>query len=430
MRIESFIGLRFLRSTRQDRSLSIITWISMVGVMLGVTALVVTISVMNGFRANLFKAVTGTQPHARIVSTQGPMLPDVRAKLEARLLAQADVIAVAPYISRQAFIRFGDTYRVAILRGIDPQREGQVTGLSTFLRDGLAVPFHETDEGPMSTDLLHRLAMPDRGVRAGIFLGAPLARALAVDVGDIVDVVSPVKRITPIGEIPLIKRFRLAAIFNTGIGGTDEVLAYVHYRLAQRLFRAGEGLDGVAVRLTDPENIDREALMAAFSPRDASALTVITWMDENRNIFQVMKLEKLGLFLILTLIIVVAFFNIISSLVMLVVEKSGGIAILKAIGATDAMIRRIFFMQGFWIGTVGTVAGVGLGLAMCWALSTFDIIHLPPGVYPIATRLPVLVQWSDLAAITASSFVICLTVTLFPATRAARVQPVENLRFE
>ena len=428
MRIETFIGLRFLRSARQDRSLSIITWISMVGVMLGVTALVVTISVMNGFRANLFHAVTGTQPHARIAPAEGTIGPAARERLQEALAAHPAVEAVGPYFSRQVFLRVGDTYRAAILRGIDSAAEARVTRLSHFLRDAVSLPFLEGEPGG---ELLARIDRPRReGGPAGIILGSPLARALAVDTGDRVDVISPVKRMTPIGQVPLIKRFRVAAVFETGIGGTDDILAFVDLGLAQRLFRAGDVVDGLALRMADAEEIDAADLVARLPGGASGGWRVITWMDENRNVFQVMKLEKLGLFLILTLIIVVAFFNIISSLVMLVLEKTRGIAILKAVGATDAMVRRIFFMQGFWIGTVGTCTGVGLGLSACWALATFDLIRLPPGVYPVVTRLPVLVQWPDLTVIASASFLICLTVTLLPASRAARIRPVENLRFE
>jgi lipoprotein-releasing system permease protein len=225
--------------------------------------------------------------------------------------------------------------------------------------------------------------------------------------------------------MPLMKKVRVVAVFETGIGGTDEVLAFVEVSLAQKLFRLDGQVDALALRLADPEAIDAAALERAFP-----GYAVRTWAEENRNVFQVMKLEKLGLFLILTLIIVVAFFNIISSLVTQVIEKRKGIAILKTLGATNGTIRRIFFMQGFWIGTLGTFAGLTLGLATCWVLANFDLIRLPPGVYPVSSRLPVRVEWFDLLAITASSFLICISVTLYPATRAAQVEPVQNLRNE
>jgi len=216
----------------------------------------------------------------------------------------------------------------------------------------------------------------------------------------------------------------LVGTFETGISGTDEVLGYVNRRLAALLYRAGDAVDGLSVRLADPFSVDGEAFRAALP-----GYRVRTWREDNRNVFQVMRLEKLGIFLVLTLIILVAFFNIISSLIMLVLEKRRSIAILKSMGATDGLMRRVFFLQGLWIGILGTVSGLLLGLAACWALGTFDILRLPPGVYPLSTRLPVLVEWSDLALITGSSFLICLAVTLYPATRAARERPVASLRF-
>jgi lipoprotein-releasing system permease protein len=424
MRIESYIGLRFLRSVRQDRSISFITWVSMVGVMLGVTALIVTISVMNGFRQNLFKAVTGTQPHARLAPREGLLGAPAQAQLERWLAEFPGVVATAPYFSRQAFLHAHEEFRAAILRGIDAAREREVSQLAAFLRpSALYRSTDSTDEPGQYPQLLGQIER--NGGLSGVILGAQLARALALEVGDTLEIISPVQRLTPIGPVPLMKKVRVAAVFETGIGGTDEVLAFVDVGLAQKLFRLDGQVDALALRVADPEAIDAAALERAFP-----GYAVRTWAEENRNVFQVMKLEKLGLFLILTLIIVVAFFNIISSLVTQVIEKKKGIAILKTLGATDGTIRRIFFMQGFWIGTLGTFAGLTLGLATCWVLANFDLIRLPTGVYPVSSRLPVRVEWFDLLAITASSFLICISVTLYPATRAAQVEPVQNLRNE
>jgi lipoprotein-releasing system permease protein len=425
LRVESFIGLRFLRAKRQSRAVSVITWISMVGVMLGVMALIVTISVMNGFRENLFIAVTGTTAHLRVFPEQGLLLPEAREALERKLTRAGGVAAVGPIISRQAFLAIGEEYRAVILRGIDPGREARLTELGRFLRG--KSPFSEQwDEEQTPGEVLAALAYPPpRGRRAGIILGAPLARSLGLLPGEEVRLISTEQRLTPIGPIPLMKQFQLVGTFDTGLSGNDEILALVDYRVAQRLYRMGGAVDGLAARMDDPQSIRPAALERALPGH-----RVVPWSEENKNIFQVMRLEKLGLFLILTLIIVVSFFNIISSLIMLVLEKRKGIAILKTIGATDGMVRRVFFMQGVWIGTIGTLGGIALGLGLCWVLATYDLVRFPEGVFPLTSRLPVRVDWLDVLIITACSFAICMLVTLYPATRAARIHPVENLRYE
>jgi len=426
VRLSSFIGLRFLRSPRQTRSISVITWISGLGVMLGVTALIIAISVMNGFRENMVLAVTGTVPHARVVPESGALSREASSALRARLEALPEVRAVAPYFSRQAFLRVGKEFRAIVLRGIEPESEIQVTELGRFLRDRVA-PLTELSDRVSAPplEILRALQPAANTQSAGIVLGYSLARGLSLRQGDEVEVVSPVQRMTPIGPIPLIKRFHVVGVLETGVGGTDEVVAYVAHSLAARLFRLGDSTAGLAVRLASPD-VDTLGLSRAAG----AGLRVTGWADDNRNLFQVMRLEKVGVFLILTLIIIVSFFNIISSLVMLVLEKRRAIAVLMSLGAGRGLIRELFFMQGVWIGILGTLAGLSLGLAGCWVLGTFNLVPLPKGVFPLATRLPVRVDWEDLALITGASFTICLLVTLYPANRAARTDPVVNLRNE
>ena len=425
MRLETFVGLRFLRAKRQHRTISIITWISMGGVMLGVTALIVTISVMNGFRHSMFLGVMGTSAHLRVEPARGEWMgPDAQKQIEQALQGLDGVEATAPYFSRPALLAFGEEYRAVLLRGIDPVQEAFVGLLADHItRDPFAM---EDTPAPTSDGPLDTIAYPPpAGQRSGILLGASLASGLGVLPGDEVRLISPVQRMTPIGAVPLIKAFRVAGIFATGISGTDDVTAFVDLSIAQRLYRAGNNTNGVAVRMADPHAIPRQALLEA-----APESRLVLWSDENKNIFQVMRLEKVGVFLILTLIILVSFFNIIGSLIMLVLEKRKAIAVLMTLGLTESTVRRIFFYQGIWIGVVGTLGGLALGLTICWALATFDIITLPPGVFPTVNRLPVSVEVSDLVTITAASFIICALVTLYPATRATRVRPVDNLRYE
>ncbi len=425
MRISSFIGLRFLRSPRQARSISVVTWISGVGVMLGVTALIVSISVMNGFREKFFLSITGTMAHVRVTPDKGSFSgPDGAALLDA-LLGVGGVKAAAPYFSRQVFLRAGSEIRAVLLRGIDPGPETRVSELQRFV----SAPLPDPDAAPPT--LARLLEYPPRpGERVGIVLGRPLADALGLGAGDSVEVISTVQRITPIGPVPLIKRFRLAGVLETGMGAIDEVTAYVHLGIASRLHRAAKSSGGYSLRVADSEDIPLAAIRRAAENTVGENLRVVTWSEENKNLFQVMRLEKLGMFIVLTLIIVVGFFNIISSLIMLVLEKRKAIAVLMSMGASNKMVRRIFFMQGVWIGAVGTLAGLSLGLLICWAVATFDLVPLPPGVFPLARHLPVRVDFEDVALITACSFAICLLVTLYPASAAARTNPIENLRNE
>jgi lipoprotein-releasing system permease protein len=421
MRIDALIALRFLRSPRQDRTVSIVTWVSLVGVMLGVTALIVTVSVLNGFRDNLFRSVLATSPHV-VIQAPGRFLPaEELARLEAKVAALPGVKAQSPRLSRQAFITDGATYRAVLLNGIDPALEPAVSDLDHYVRGQLS------EEAPpeASRDVLAALADPPPGRRSGMVLGESLARTLGVIVGDELRVVSTVQRLTPVGPVPLMKTFQVVGVFATGVGGTDEVAAFISLDTARLLYRMPEAAGALGVRVRDPHDIDLAAFREALPEYQ-----VESWSTANRNVFQVMRLEKLGIFLILSLIIVVGFFNIIASLVMLVLEKRKAVATLKALGASNGLIRRIFFMQGVWIGALGTLAGLSLGLLGCWVLATFDIIRLPAGVFPLLTRLPVLVDPLDLALITGTSFLICMIVTVYPATRAARVNPVENLRYE
>ena len=429
MRYETFIGKRYLFSPRQDRSISVITWISIGGVALGVVALIVSTSVMNGFRTNLRNAVTGSLPHITIFAWDDAMVN--YSGLQKRLDAHPEVNGVAPYIFKQALLTGRIKPKGALLRGIDPQQEANVTRIASYLRDEVyGFTPSPKDQELISTRLLERLSHPEarkKRLKDGIILGAKLARQLEAEVGGSVKLVSSEQRLTPIGDVPRIKKLEVIGIFESGISGYDEVLAFIDYRLLQKIYRMQNKITGLGVRISDPENAPDIADELADLSED---YIVGNWADENKSIFQVMKIEKIGLFLILSLIIVVAAFNIISSLIMLVLEKSREIAILKALGAKDSGIRRIFFFQGLVIGSLGTLGGVLVGLAICWILMSFDIIDIPPGVYPGGNRIPVLIDWFDVALATVASFTICILVTLYPASKASRLNPVDPLRYE
>ena len=396
---------------------------------MGVVALIVSTSVMNGFRTNLRDAVTGSLPHITVFAWDDAM--QNYSGLQKRLTEHPEVEGVAPYIFKQALLTGRKQPKGALLRGIDPQQETEVTKISSFLRDEVYgfTPSPEK-QALISARLLKRLSHPEarsKRLKDGIILGAKLARQLEANVGDSVKLVSSEQRMTPIGDVPRIKKLEVIGIFESGISGYDEVLAFIDYRLLQKIYRMGNHITGLGVSISDPENAPEISLELAELSED---YIVGNWADENKSIFQVMKLEKIGLFLILSLIIVVAAFNIISSLIMLVLEKSREIAILKALGAKDSGIRKIFFFQGLVIGSLGTIGGVLVGLAICWALMTFEIIDIPAGVYPGGNRIPVLIDWLDVALATVASFTICILVTLYPATKASRLNPVDPLRYE
>ena len=429
MGYETFIAKRYLLSPRSDRSISVITWISISGVALGVVALIVSTSVMNGFRTNLMNAVTGSLPHITVFSWDDSMTNI--DELQKNLLSHPKVRGVSPYIFKQTMLTGRKQPKGALLRGIDPMSESHVTNIGMFLREGVYgfSPSPEKQKG-ISKRILKRLSnsnVQKKKLKDGIILGAKLAKQLEIDVGEFVKLISSEKRMTPIGDVPRVKKLEVIGIFESGISGYDEVLAFIDYRLLQKIFLMKNQITGLGIRISNPENSPEVAKELGKFSED---YIVGNWADENKSLFQVMKLEKLGLFLILSLIIVVAAFNIISSLIMLVLEKSREIAILKALGVNDNGIRKIFFYQGLVIGSLGTFVGVILGLLICWVIMTFEIIDIPPGVYPGGNKIPVLIDWYDVALATFASFAICILVTLYPATKASRLNPVDPLRYE
>jgi lipoprotein-releasing system permease protein len=303
-----------------------------------------------------------------------------------------------------------------MLRGIDPGRIDQVSAIGASVREGSMAALGEPPQVVEGDQL-----------RPGIVLGRELARTLGVFLGDEVSVVSPTGDPSPLGGIiPKIRLFRVVGIFQTGMYEYDTTLAYVSLSAAQAFFGMGEAVTGVAVKLRRfyraPEVADRleAALGPPYRARD--------WIDMNRNLFSALKLEKVTMFLILTLIVLVAAFNIVAGLIMMVVEKGGEVAILQSMGATLPFIRRIFLWQGMTIGLLGTTAGLSIGLALCTVLANWHFIQLPGDVYYFTT-LPVEIRWQDFARVTSASVLLCLLATLFPSWQAARHDPVAALRY-
>ena len=389
---EFFVSIRYLTAKRRERFISLISFISILGVTIGVAALIVVISVMSGFDEELKERIIGINSHIVIEPAQGIYNPGT---VVSRIKGIEHVVSGSSYVHGQAMLRVSDTVTGVILRGIEPKEEVGVTKISSYLVKG------SLDFG-----------------KDGIVLGSELAVRLGLGVGDKVSVISPVyekgQELTVVG------------IFASGMYDYDANLAYADIAKAQDLFGVKDLASGISVKVDDAFNVNsvKDAIAEALP-----GYTVRTWMDSNRNLLAALKLEKTVMFLILALIVLVACFNIASTLIMTVLEKTKDIGILKAIGATKFGIMKVFAVQGGIIGSAGTILGAGFGIALCWLLKTFKFIQLPKDIYYI-DRLPVRMEWNEISVIVASSLAISLLATLYPSLKASRLDPVEALRYE
>jgi lipoprotein-releasing system permease protein len=405
---EWFIGARYLRSRQPTAFISLITLLSVAGVTVGVMALIVVIAVMAGFESDLKGRMLSILPHLKVTADSGN-LADHRAVAE-RVRSAAGVEAAGPYVESQVMIRGEFGGAGAQLKGVAPDH---VLGDGPLAAIQALADSPETDSG--------------RADRPGLVLGAELARAIGVAEGDSVYLISPRGALSPIGHIPAMRRFRVAGLFRSGMYEYDGALAFARMEAVQGLLRMGGRATGVEAWMADPDRAPaaRDRLAAALGPD----VRVRDWTGMNRSFFGALRLEKAAMFVILTLIVLVAAFNIANSLAMTVMEKTRDIAILKAMGATDRSIRRIFMFKGLAIGLVGTALGGALGVLLCWALRSTEFIQLPADVYYLTT-IPVRLAGWDVAAIGAAALLICLLATLLPARQAARLNPVEAFRYE
>ncbi len=413
MSFELFIGGRYLRARPKHAFISLITILSIAGVIVGVMALIVVIAVMTGAESDFRSRILGVEPHV-ILMRHGGAFADYHQVIQT--VKNIDGIEFAsPFIYQQVMLRSSANVSGAVLRGIDP----------TFIE-----PETKSQNTAFLQKILPKLSQEtgDRKntVPAGIVLGKELARILGVVEGDPVYIISPRGMISPIGYVPAMKRFKLIGIFESGFYEYDQSLAYIHIREAQKLLRMGDTVTGVAIRVKDiyRANILSETIMAKLGfpywARD--------WMQMNRNLFSALKLEKKAMFVILTLIVLVAAFNIAGSLIMMVMQKTKDIAILKAMGATNESIKKIFIFNGMVIGSIGTVIGVCLGFILCALLKRYKFIQLPGDVYYFTT-LPVQLEYLDVFLIVSATMLICFLATLYPARQAAKLNPVEAIRY-
>lgn len=410
---ELLIGRRYVRSSRANRFLSFISVISMVGVAIGVAVLIVVLSVMNGFEHELRNRILSLTSHATI-SAFGAGLSDWQGT--ANLAREhPEVLAAAPYIEEQALLIAGDRSSGAALTGVLPEQEARVSDVASKMVSG---SFAALEPG-----------------RFGIVLGAELAKALGVGLGDRVLVVTSRGRVTPVGVVPIWRSFRVVGTFAAGMYEFDRNLAYVHMADAGKVYRMGDHASGLRLKLADMFQAPR--VVREIDQALGGGYFVDDWTRRHANFFQSIQLAKSMLFFILLLVVAVAAFNIVSTLVMVVKDKQADIAILRTIGAGPRNILAIFMTQGTFIGIIGTLAGVLLGVTIAFNLQelvhalerALDTQFLDASVY-FMSDLPALVQWRDVARISATAFGLCLLSTLYPSWRAARTQPAQALRHE
>lgn len=410
---ELFVGLRYTRAKRRNHFISFISLVSMLGIALGIAALVTVMSVMNGFEREIRSRILGVASHVQALAFDGAMA-DWRT-VAAQAKANPEVVAAAPFVAAQGLLSSGSQVRGVFVRGILPDLEDGVADIGRHMRGGSLA------------DL--------RPGEFAIILGADLARGLRVQAGDRVTLIAPQGQVTPAGLVPRLKQFRVAGIFSVGHYEYDSGMALVRMEDAQALYRMGEAASGVRLKLADLYAAPRVARELARTIGADAYLT--DWTQQNATYFRAIQIEKRMMFIILTLIIAVAAFNLVSTLVMVVTDKHPDIAILRTLGASPAAVMKIFMVQGTLIGVIGTALGVVLGVVLSLNIDVvvpaieraFDFQILSREVYYIS-ELPSQLDWRDVWTVAAVALGLSFLATLYPSWRAARVNPAEALRYE
>lgn len=409
MSFELYIAKRYLLARQKQAFISVISLISILGVGLGVASLIVVVGVMNGFSIELRDKILGINAHM-VAAVAGGSLHDYRDDMR-KAEAVPGVLGATPFVYTEVMLSSPRGVKGVVLRGLDPVSAGKV----------LALP------GEMTVGKLEDLTAP--GLFPGIIVGRELADRLGLGVGDTLNLMSPAGKESAAGFTPKVKTFTICGLFKTGMYEYDSTLAYVAIPAAQELLGFKRDIvTGLELKVADVDAVDK----LSAKVREAMGgppVYVRTWIDMNGNLFKALHLEKTAMFVILVMIVLVGSFSIITTLVMLVMEKTRDIAILMSMGATAKNIRNIFMLQGTIIGFVGTALGYGLGLAVALALEKYQFIKIPGDVYPM-DHLPVRLDWPDLAVIGITALALCFLATLYPARQASRLEPAEALRHD
>jgi lipoprotein-releasing system permease protein len=413
---ELILGWRYTRAGRASRRngfISFISGVSMLGIALGVAALIIVLSVMNGFQKEVRDRMLGVISHIEVFAPGGSALPDLAQTL-AEVRQNPQVVGAAPFIAAQALLARGEDMKGVLVRGIDPALEGNVTDLAAQLKESV---FPKLISGEF-----------------GVVLGGELARAMGVRTGDTVTLIAPSGQVTPAGVVPRLKQMTVVGTFDSGHFEFDSALVLMHQDDAGRIFRL-EGPTGIRVKL---QNLHLARQVATQLVGSLSGdLLVRDWTRQNRTWFAAVQLEKRMMFIILTLIVAVAAFNLVSTLVMTVTDKRADIAILRTLGASPASIMGVFMVQGAMVGVIGTLSGLALGLGVAFNIDVIvpalerllNASFLPRDIYLIS-RMPSEPQYADIMPIAVISLVLAFLATLYPSWRASRVNPAEALRYE
>jgi lipoprotein-releasing system permease protein len=406
---EIFVSLRYLKTKKRYGTISLNTFISIAGVVIGVATSIITLAVMTGFQGYFRDKILSAMPHIVVLEFTGAGVKDQRA-LQEKVERVPHVTATTPFIYAQSMVTTRERMQGVVVRGIDPVTEANVTDLAKNMVAGTLQDLHAGN-----------------GILPGIIMGEDLARKLGASIGDPITMVNPLGEETPLGMVPKMKKFEVVGLFDAGMYDYNTTFVYISVADAQKFFDMPGRISGVQVRIDEIYNAGR--ISSAIQAAVGYPYYTRNWMEMNKNFFSALLLEKIGMSLILIVIIIVASFNIVGTLTMIVMEKNREIAILKSMGSSAQSIVKIFMFAGLAIGCVGTALGVIIGYGAVTVLTKTDIVSLPKDVYQVS-HLPLAITGLDVLVISLTALGISFIATLYPAWQAARQDPVEVLRYE